>query len=190
MSCRSNDGAQTFPRTFPQGQKNRGTRPRFSGISEANSIPYVRKAHEKRHAKCVPFASLRDAAHAERAQSPAVFRQSRNRQDRRAAAARPPLPCRGEGGIASGFSGTGGVSKGDSVPLRRRKTARRRFLRVLRVLAGLAAGVEQLSGARIVCQLEHCRTHQEITKILLHFSLPLSFGEALFRVPSAHFLFW
>ena len=65
-----------------------------------------------------------------------------------------------------------------------------RVLRVLRVLAGLAAGVEQLSGARIVCQLEHCGTHQEITKILLHFSLPLSFGEALFRVPSAHFLFW
>ena len=34
----------------------------------------------------------------------------------RAAAARPPLPCRGEGGIPSGFSGTGGVSRGDSVP--------------------------------------------------------------------------
>ena len=30
----------------------------------------------------------------------------------------PPLPCRGEGVIAPGFSGTGGVSKGDSVPLR------------------------------------------------------------------------
>ena len=40
----------------------------------------------------------------------------------RAAAARPPLPCRGEGVIAPGFSGTGGVSKGDSVPLRRRIT--------------------------------------------------------------------
>ena len=34
----------------------------------------------------------------------------------------PPLPCRGEGVIAPGFSGTGGVSKGDSVPLRRRIT--------------------------------------------------------------------
>ena len=33
----------------------------------------------------------------------------------------PPLPCRGEGVIAPGFSGTGGVSKGDSVPLRRRR---------------------------------------------------------------------
>ena len=32
------------------------------------------------------------------------------------AAARPPLPCRGEGGIPSGFSGTGGVSRGDRVP--------------------------------------------------------------------------
>ena len=50
----------------------------------------------------------------------------------RAAAARPPLLCRGEGVIAPGFSRTGGVSKGDRVPLRRRKTARRRFLRVLR----------------------------------------------------------
>ena len=65
-----------------------------------------------------------------------------------------------------------------------------RVLRVLRVLAGLAAGIEQLSGARIVCQLEHCGTHQKLVKILLHFSFPLSFGEALFRVPSAHFLFW
>ena len=35
----------------------------------------------------------------------------------RAAAARPLLPCRGEGVIAPGFPGTGGVSKGDSVPL-------------------------------------------------------------------------
>ena len=28
----------------------------------------------------------------------------------------PPLPCRGEGGIVSGFFGTGNVSRGDSVP--------------------------------------------------------------------------
>ena len=34
----------------------------------------------------------------------------------RAAAARPPLPCRGEGGIVFGFSGTENVSRGDSVP--------------------------------------------------------------------------
>ena len=34
----------------------------------------------------------------------------------RAAAARTPLPCRGEGGIVSGFFGTGNVSRGDSVP--------------------------------------------------------------------------
>ena len=35
----------------------------------------------------------------------------------RAVAARPPLPCRGEGGIVFGFSGTENVSRGDSVPL-------------------------------------------------------------------------
>ena len=39
----------------------------------------------------------------------------------RAAAARPRPPCGREGVIAPGFSGTGGVSKGDSVPLRRRR---------------------------------------------------------------------
>ena len=36
----------------------------------------------------------------------------------RAAAARPRPLCGREGVIAPGFSGTGGVSKGDSVPLR------------------------------------------------------------------------
>ena len=39
----------------------------------------------------------------------------------RAAAARPRPPCGREGVIAPGFSGTGGVSKGDSVPLRKQK---------------------------------------------------------------------
>ena len=39
------------------------------------------------------------------------------------AAARPRPLCGREGVIAPGFSGTGGVSKGDSVPLRRRKRA-------------------------------------------------------------------
>ena len=34
----------------------------------------------------------------------------------RAVAARPRPPCGREGGIPSGFSGTGGVSRGDSVP--------------------------------------------------------------------------
>ena len=38
----------------------------------------------------------------------------------RAAAARPRPPGGREGVIAPGFPGTGGVSKGDSVPLRRR----------------------------------------------------------------------
>ncbi len=80
-------------------------------------------------------------ARAEHAQSPAVFRQSRNTAGQahrsaphkiphkspalpdfytaaRAAAARPRPLCGREGVIAPGFSGTGGVSKGDSVPLR------------------------------------------------------------------------
>ena len=39
----------------------------------------------------------------------------------RAAAARPRPPCGREGVIAPGFPGTGGVSKGDSVPLRKQK---------------------------------------------------------------------
>ena len=42
--------------------ENRGTRPRFSGICKANSIKYVCEAHEKRHAKGVPFAFLRTCA--------------------------------------------------------------------------------------------------------------------------------
>ena len=41
----------------------------------------------------------------------------------RAAAARPRPPCGREGVIAPGFSGTGGVSKGDSVPLRVKSAA-------------------------------------------------------------------
>ena len=101
-------------------------------------------------------------------------------------------PCRaGARGLSPPVSPEAGAYlRGTESPLDAEKPPEGGFLRVLRVLAGLAAGVEQLSGARIVCQLEHCGTHQEITKILLHFSLPLSFGEALFRVPSAHFLFW
>ena len=70
---------------------------------------------------------------------PTVLRRCRSRWDRRTAVRRikfpikvqlrrtfiplprdtcpePPLPCRGEGGIVSGFSGTGNVSRGDSVP--------------------------------------------------------------------------
>ena len=85
--------------------------------------------------KGVPFPVLR-------AQSPAAFCLRQNRQDRRsaerrvknphkspalpdfysparAAAARPRPLCGREGVIVPGFSGTGGVSKGDSVPLGR-----------------------------------------------------------------------
>ena len=70
---------------------------------------------------------------------PTVLRRCRSRWDRRTAVRRikfpikvrlcrtfiplprdtcpePPLPCRGEGGIVFGFSGTENVSRGDSVP--------------------------------------------------------------------------
>ena len=105
--------------------KVRGLR---AGICKANSI--------KR--KGTPTACL---FRAQRARSPAAFCLRQNRQDRhsaerrvknphkspalpdfytsaRAAAARPRPLCGREGVIAPGFSGTGGVSKGDSVPLR------------------------------------------------------------------------
>ena len=86
----------------------------------------------KRHAKGVPFSrpsgavscrilpsakqagqALRRAPHQIPHKSPALpdFYSAA-----RAAAARPPLPCRGEGGIVFGFSGTENVSRGDSVP--------------------------------------------------------------------------
>ena len=70
---------------------------------------------------------------------PTVLRRCRSRWDRRTAVRRikfpikvqlcrtfiplprdtcpePPLPCRGEGGIVFGFSGTENVSRGDSIP--------------------------------------------------------------------------
>ena len=101
--------------------------------------------HTKKSTRVSPSAcALPDAAHAKRALFPPKLASGkeggqacRSRPHKiphkspalpdfytaaRAAAARPPLPCRGEGVIAPGFSGTGGVSKGDSVPLRRRLT--------------------------------------------------------------------
>ena len=73
--------------------ENRGTRPRFSGICKANSIKYVREAHEKRHAKGVPFASLRDAAHTACA-LPRPILPSARRAGRPAAAGRIKFPVK------------------------------------------------------------------------------------------------
>ena len=123
-----------------QSQKTEVHAPGFLEFAKQILSKRARSARKARERRAF-FASLRDAAHAKRALSPAVFRQSRNRQDRRTAVRRikfpikvqlcrtfiplprdtcpePPLPCRGEGGIPSGFSGTGGVSRGDGVPPR------------------------------------------------------------------------
>ena len=95
--------------------------------------------HTKKSTRVSPGAcALPDAAHAKRALFPPKLafgkeggQACRSRPHKiphkspalpdfytsaRAAAARPPLPCRGEGGIVFGFSGTENVSRGDSVP--------------------------------------------------------------------------
>ena len=95
--------------------------------------------HTKKSTRVSPSAcALPDAAHAKRALFPPklafgkeVGQACRSRPRKiphkspalpdfytsaRAAAARPPLPCRGVGGIVFGFSGTENVSRGDSVP--------------------------------------------------------------------------
>ena len=85
------------------------------------------------------------------------------------------------------FPEPGAYLRGTESPLDAEKPPEGGFLRVLRVLAGLAAGVEQLSGARIVCQLEHRGTHQEITKILLHFHYLFLSGKHSFVFPQLIF---
>ena len=95
--------------------------------------------HTKKSTRVSPSAcALPDAAHAKRALFPPKLAfgkevgeacRSRPRKiphkspalpdfytSARAAAARPRPPCGREGGITPGFSGTGGVSRGDSVP--------------------------------------------------------------------------
>ena len=95
--------------------------------------------HTKKSTRVSPSAcALPDAAHAKRALFPPKLafgkeggQACRSRPHKiphkspalpdfytsaRAAAARPPLPCRGEGGIVFGFSGTENVSRGDNVP--------------------------------------------------------------------------
>ena len=93
MSCRSNGGAQTLPRTFSQGQKTEVHAPGFLEFAKQILSKRARSARKARERRAF-FASRRDAAHAKRALSPAVFRQSRNRQDRRTAVRRIKFPIK------------------------------------------------------------------------------------------------
>ena len=99
----------------------------------------VREAHE-RHAEGVPFLRPSGTPRPKGALSPPnlAFGKAGGQAHRsaphkiphkspalpdfytsaRAVAARPRPPCGREGGIPSGFSGTGGVSRGDGVPPR------------------------------------------------------------------------
>ena len=118
--------------------ENRGTRPRFSGICEANSIktcakrtkgtpkaclfcvPPGRRARKACAISCRIPAKPEQAGQAHRSAPHKIPHKSPALPDfytsARAVAARPRPPCGREGGIPSGFSGTGGVSRGDSVP--------------------------------------------------------------------------
>ena len=121
-----------------QSQKTEVHAPGFLEFAKQILSKRARSARKARRRRAF-FASLRDAAHAKRALSPAVFRQEPEQAGQahrsaphkiphkspalpdfytsaRAVAARPRPPCGREGGIPSGFSGTGGVSRGDSVP--------------------------------------------------------------------------
>ena len=134
--------------------ENRGTRPRFSGICKANSIKYVREAHEKGTPKaCLSRFRAQVRRNAIPCRIPAVPEQAGQahrsaphkipRKSRGVYLTFTPLPApyprapslapsgqftlwrRGlvrradERGLSPPVSqGTGGVSKGDSVPLR------------------------------------------------------------------------
>ena len=139
MSCRSNGGAQTFPRTFSQGQKTEVHAPGF--LEFAKQIPLNTCA--KRTKKGTPKACLsRFRAQVRRNAIPCRI-PAQPEQAGQACRSRPhkiprksrgvyltftPLPAprrRGlvrradERGLSPPVSqGTGGVSKGDSVPLR------------------------------------------------------------------------
>ena len=105
--------------------KNRGTRPRFLWFCKAKPISSSHAAGMTvAHTPCALFppnlAFGKEGGQACRSRPRKIPRKSPALPDfyaaARAAAARTPLPCRGEGGIVSGFFGTGNVSRGDSVP--------------------------------------------------------------------------
>ena len=105
--------------------KNRSTRPRFLWFCKAKPISSSHAAGMTvAHTPCALFppnlAFGKEGGQACRSRPRKILHKSPALPDfyaaARAAAARTPLPCRGEGGIVSGFSGTGNVSRGDSVP--------------------------------------------------------------------------
>ena len=105
--------------------KNRGTRPRFLRFCKAKPISSSHAAGMTvAHTLCAPFppnlAFGKEGGQACRSRPHKIPHKSPALPDfytsARAAAARPRPPCGREGGITPGFSGTGGVSRGDSVP--------------------------------------------------------------------------
>ena len=76
-----------------QSQKTEVHAPGFLEFAKQILSKRARSARKARRRRAF-FASLRDAAHAKRALSPAVFRQSRNRQDRRTAVRRIKFPIK------------------------------------------------------------------------------------------------
>ena len=78
-------------RSPSQSQKTEVHAPGFLEFAKQILSKRARSARKARRRRAF-FASLRDAAHAKRALSPAVFRQSRNRQDRRTAVRRIKFP--------------------------------------------------------------------------------------------------
>ena len=139
---RTRTSERSHTETFSLSEsENRGTRPRFSGICFANSIktcakrtkgtpkaclfcvPPRRRARKACAISCRIPAKPEQAGQAHRSAPHKIPQESQGvyltflplpRDTCRG----PPLPCRGEGGIPSGFSGTGGVSRGDGVPPR------------------------------------------------------------------------
>ena len=80
-------------RSPSQSQKTEVHAPGFLEFAKQILSKRARSARKARRRRAF-FASLRDAAHAKRALSPAVFRQSRNRQDRRTAVRRIKFPIK------------------------------------------------------------------------------------------------
>ena len=98
--------------------KNRGTRPRFLWFCKAKPIS---SSHAAGMTVAPNLAFGKEGGQACRSRPRKIPRKSPALPDfyssARAAAARPrPLCGREGGGIVSGFSGTGNVSRGDSVP--------------------------------------------------------------------------
>ena len=137
---RTRTSERSHTETFSLSEsENRGTRPRFSGICEANSIKTCAKRTKgtpKACLFCVPPGRRARKACAISCRIPAGAGTGRTGAPQcaalnsprksgrvpdfltsaRAAAARPRPPCGREGGIPFGFAGTEGVSRGGQRP--------------------------------------------------------------------------